>query len=153
MMHQSPHCFTSIPDGLQDFCSRHKVDVQRVLDAGCGAGESTRWLAASFPGAHVTGADISAHFLALAELRRRSVILPGFNDFSLCCCRRHSKPHMASIHAASWSSGCRACCGPKCVSCVSVECLAPCTRCCPLLAVCRKGNVQKCRPVDAHQTS
>ena len=56
---------------LQAYCRKHNVQVQRAVDAGCAGGESTRWLADSYPEAQVTGVDISAHFLALAELRRR----------------------------------------------------------------------------------
>lgn len=58
---------------MQDFCKRHSVEVRHALDAGCGCGDSTRWLVNTFPAAHAIGVDISAHFLALAELRRRSV--------------------------------------------------------------------------------
>ncbi|KAK9818469.1 hypothetical protein WJX74_007120 [Apatococcus lobatus] len=61
----------SFTHAVQDFCRRHGVVVQHSLDAGCAGGESTRWLADAFPSAHTTGVDISAHFLALAELRRR----------------------------------------------------------------------------------
>jgi len=41
------------------------------VDAACAAGLSTRSLADRFPGAKVQGLDLSPHFLALAELRRR----------------------------------------------------------------------------------
>ena len=56
---------------VQAYCRKHSVQVHRAVDAGCAGGESTRWLADSHPEAQVTGVDISAHFLALAELRRR----------------------------------------------------------------------------------
>ena len=69
-MQPSGRCWTP-GHVLQAFCRRHGVEVHQAVDAGCAGGESTRWLADSFPEARVTGVDISAHFLALAELRRR----------------------------------------------------------------------------------
>ena len=69
-MQPSGRCWTP-GHVLQAFCRRHSVEVHQAVDAGCAGGESTRWLADSFPEARVTGVDISAHFLALAELRRR----------------------------------------------------------------------------------
>lgn len=43
----------------------------QILDIGCSVGVSTRWLAAYWPSASVTGLDLSPHFLAVAELRER----------------------------------------------------------------------------------
>ena len=68
------------PDEKQDFCSRHSVDVRHSVDIGCGCGESTRWLANAFPAAQTCGVDISAHFLALAELRRRSAACSSLHE-------------------------------------------------------------------------
>ena len=42
-----------------------------ILDVGCSVGVSTRHLAAAWPGAAVTGLDLSPYFLAVAELRER----------------------------------------------------------------------------------
>ncbi len=42
-----------------------------ALDIGCSAGVSSRFLAAEFPDAQVTGIDLSPHFLAVAEWRER----------------------------------------------------------------------------------
>ena len=56
---------------LQDYCVQQGVTVQSAVDAACAAGLSTRSLADRFPGAKVQGLDLSPHFLALAELRRR----------------------------------------------------------------------------------
>ncbi len=56
---------------LQDYCEQQGVAVKSAVDAACAAGLSTRSLADRFPGAKVQGLDLSPHFLALAELRRR----------------------------------------------------------------------------------
>ena len=45
--------------------------VADALDIGCSAGVSSRFLAAEFPDAQVTGVDLSPHFLAVAEWRER----------------------------------------------------------------------------------
>ena len=42
-----------------------------ILDVGCSVGVSTRHLAAAWPGAAVTGLDLSPYFLSVAELRER----------------------------------------------------------------------------------
>lgn len=44
---------------------------------GCSTGLSTRWLAAQFPAAQVTGLDLSPYFLAVAELERRRAVAGG----------------------------------------------------------------------------
>lgn len=62
----------AVPPAWQDFQQRH--DARRVADAldiGCSAGVSSRFLAAEFPDAQVTGVDLSPHFLAVAEWRER----------------------------------------------------------------------------------
>lgn len=56
---------------LQDYCQQQGVAVKSAVDVACAAGLSTRSLADRFPGAKVQGLDLSPHFLALAELRRR----------------------------------------------------------------------------------
>lgn len=43
------------------------VDARRVLDAGCGPGNSTRVLAGAFPGAQIVGADSSPAMLEAAK--------------------------------------------------------------------------------------
>lgn len=58
---------------MQDYCKRHGVAVHSAVDAACADGLSTRSLADRFPEATVQGLDLSPHFLALAELRRRWV--------------------------------------------------------------------------------
>jgi len=50
--------------------------VGDALDVGCGAGVSSRFLAAALPGAQVTGLDLSPHFLAVAEWRERCAARP-----------------------------------------------------------------------------
>ena len=56
---------------LQDYCEQQGLAVKSAVDAACAAGLSTRSLADRFPGAKVQGLDLSPHFLALAQLRRR----------------------------------------------------------------------------------
>jgi ubiquinone/menaquinone biosynthesis C-methylase UbiE len=57
---------------VRAFSERHAARApQDVLDVGCSVGVSSRWLAGEFPGAQVTGLDLSPHFLAVAELRER----------------------------------------------------------------------------------
>ena len=46
--------------------------VRRVLDYGCGDGESCQFLAAAFPGAEVVGTDASPQSIELARRRRSS---------------------------------------------------------------------------------
>ena len=56
----------------QEFRKEHGCpEPAEVLDLGCSAGIGTRRLADAFPAAHVTGLDLSPHFLAVAELRER----------------------------------------------------------------------------------
>ncbi len=56
----------------QEFREEHGCpEPAAVLDVGCSAGIGTRRLADAFPSAHVTGLDLSPHFLAVAELRER----------------------------------------------------------------------------------
>lgn len=57
---------------LQEFYARHNLAApRRILDAGCGAGMSSQWLADKYPGAELTGLDLSPYFLAVAELEER----------------------------------------------------------------------------------
>jgi hypothetical protein len=61
----------------QDFQRRHGARaVADALDVGCSAGVSSRFLAADFPDAQVTGVDLSPHFLAVAEWRERCAARP-----------------------------------------------------------------------------
>jgi len=63
---------SSIYGAIDDFRRRHGLrDPLEILDVGCSTGVSTRWLAESYQDAHVTGLDLSPHFLAVAELRER----------------------------------------------------------------------------------
>ncbi|KAL4858410.1 Malonyl-[acyl-carrier protein] O-methyltransferase [Chlorella vulgaris] len=48
-------------------------EAHDIIDIGCSVGVSTRWLAAEWPRAQVTGLDLSPHFLAVAELRERQL--------------------------------------------------------------------------------
>lgn len=56
---------------MQGYCKRHGLAVGKAVDVACSGGESTRRLAARFPEAQLAGIDLSPHFLAVAELRRR----------------------------------------------------------------------------------
>eukprot|EP00897_Mesotaenium_endlicherianum_P002495 jgi/Mesen1/2273/ME000154S01444 len=47
------------------------LPVRDVLDIGCGAGVSTRFLAEAFPDAHVTGLDASPYMLSVASYREK----------------------------------------------------------------------------------
>lgn len=47
--------------------------IESILDVGCSVGVSTRWLAAKYPQAEVTGIDLSPYFLAVAEFRERQI--------------------------------------------------------------------------------
>jgi trans-aconitate methyltransferase len=50
---------------------RRTPEPAAILDVGCSTGIGTRWLAAEFPGAALTGLDASPYFLAVAELEQR----------------------------------------------------------------------------------
>ncbi len=64
---------------------------RRILDFGCGTGDTCRQLAAAFPGAQVVGADTSADALAWAAAHQTGPIsfvpvsgLAGVAPFDLC---------------------------------------------------------------------
>ena len=64
----------AIDDGIRAFVSQHSLlEPREVLDVGCSVGLSSRWLAAEWPQAQVTGLDLSPYFLAVAELRERQL--------------------------------------------------------------------------------
>ena len=64
----------AIYDGIRAFICQHSlVEPSEVLDLGCSVGLSSRWLAAEWPQAQVTGLDLSPYFLAVAELRERQL--------------------------------------------------------------------------------
>lgn len=77
-------------DAVHDFVEVHSLDrnPRDILDIGCSTGYSTRWLAAEYPEADVTGIDLSPYFLAVAEFRERQrdsfgndqMIFPGPNN-------------------------------------------------------------------------
>ncbi|KAL4457547.1 hypothetical protein ABPG75_012412 [Micractinium tetrahymenae] len=59
---------------IQGFMAWHGLSQpSEIIDVGCSVGMSTRWLAKGFPGAQVTGLDMSPYFLAVAELRERQL--------------------------------------------------------------------------------
>lgn len=64
-----------ILDAVNNFRERNGVqgDVGSVLDVGCSVGVSTRWLAAEYPEASITGIDLSPYFLSIAELREKEI--------------------------------------------------------------------------------
>ena len=72
-----------------DYFARYKVDAVRriwtrlglaepraILDFGAGIGNSWPWLAEAFPGARITGLDVSHKSLAIAERRFPGVATP-----------------------------------------------------------------------------
>jgi trans-aconitate methyltransferase len=62
----------AVYDAIRSFQARHGLrEVRAAIDIGCSVGVSTRWLAAEWPQAAITGLDLSPHFLAVAELRER----------------------------------------------------------------------------------
>ncbi len=62
----------SVFQAVRDFSTQHGArPANDVLDIGCSVGVSTRYLANEFPTSSVTGLDLSAYFLAVAELRER----------------------------------------------------------------------------------
>src|SRR5947209_9148341 len=54
---------------VQDLLSRVPGAPRRVVDLGCGPGTSTRMLVDRFPGAEITGVDVSEPMLAVAKQR------------------------------------------------------------------------------------
>lgn len=61
-----------ISDAMAAYFAQQGVGApSSLLDIGCSVGVSTRWLAAAFPSAQITGLDLSPHFLAVAELSER----------------------------------------------------------------------------------
>jgi trans-aconitate methyltransferase len=67
------HCDHNPPSSRRqtDLIRRGLPEPAAILDVGCSTGISTRWLAAEFPGAAITGLDASAYFLAVAEFEQR----------------------------------------------------------------------------------
>ena len=64
----------AIYDAIRAFIAQHSLlEPREVLDLGCSVGLSSRWLAAEWPQAQVTGLDLSPYFLAVAELRERQL--------------------------------------------------------------------------------
>ncbi|KAL4427807.1 hypothetical protein ABPG75_001896 [Micractinium tetrahymenae] len=64
----------AIYNSIHAFIAEHGLTQPKdVIDVGCSVGLSTRWLAADFPNAQVTGLDLSPYFLAVAELRERQL--------------------------------------------------------------------------------
>lgn len=57
-----------ITDRYKEYLDEHSLhQPQRIVDIGCSVGVSTRWLEHVFPGADITGLDLSPYFLAVAE--------------------------------------------------------------------------------------
>ncbi len=72
----APTPFTS--PAAQAYHAQHGLpSPTSIVDMGCSTGLSTRWLAAQFPQAQVTGLDLSPYFLAVAELERRRAVAGG----------------------------------------------------------------------------
>ncbi|PSC68120.1 Methyltransferase type 11 [Micractinium conductrix] len=64
----------AIYDSIKGFMAQHSLAAPRdMIDVGCSVGVSTRWLAAEWPQAAITGLDMSPYFLAVAELRERQL--------------------------------------------------------------------------------
>lgn len=62
-----------------DLAARISSDSpERIADIGCGPGNSTRVLAKRFPGAHILGADKSAHMVQTAKKNHADL------DFTVC---------------------------------------------------------------------
>jgi ubiquinone/menaquinone biosynthesis C-methylase UbiE len=86
-------------DAIQTFTAEHKCcEPKDILDIGCSAGYSTRWLAADYPTARVTGLDLSPHFLAVAELRERQREATGESPFGGPA-RASQRPRIRYVHA------------------------------------------------------
>jgi len=54
-----------------------ETEPQDILDMGCSVGMSTFALQATFPGARMTGLDLSPYFLAIADYRTQHKLLTG----------------------------------------------------------------------------
>jgi len=64
------------PELRAAIASLHLRDEMRVLDAGCGTGETLAWLAAAVaPGGLAVGADLSANHLGAARAARPDALL------------------------------------------------------------------------------
>ena len=60
------------PLAHQDFAADNNCrTLNDMLDGGCSAGVSTRWMAKEWPEATITGLDMSPYFLAVAEFEER----------------------------------------------------------------------------------
>jgi SAM-dependent methyltransferase len=105
--------FRSLPPGFA---------IRRILDYGCGIGDTTAALAARAPGAEVVGVDVAEEPLALARSRHRGVDfapageLASLGAFDLCYVNgvvHHVPPRLrgevlAAIFAALRPGGCLA---------------------------------------------
>lgn len=70
--HHPPHPSLSLsPFSQAHFQSCSLPAPSHILDVGCSTGISSRYLAAAWPQAHVTGIDLSPYFLAVAEWQNR----------------------------------------------------------------------------------
>ena len=57
-------------DLIRSYLKDHNLPSPKaILDIGCSVGVSTHWLVDTFPGAEVSGLDLSPHFLAVAKYR------------------------------------------------------------------------------------
>ena len=95
---------------LQEFVSRQGIAANDILDFGSGIGNSTPFLRRYFPAARLTGADISARSLELAESRfpglSKLLLMDGQRvpaednsfDVIFCACVFHHIPHDEHIH-------------------------------------------------------
>ncbi|KAF6254312.1 S-adenosyl-L-methionine-dependent methyltransferase [Scenedesmus sp. NREL 46B-D3] len=69
----------------QAYHSRHGLAAPgSILDVGCSTGISSRWYQRAYPGAAITGLDLSPYFLAVAEAeeRRRTAADPSIKRIS-----------------------------------------------------------------------
>lgn len=66
---RTDRAFASLTRSLHDTIAAIAPDTGRALDVGCGAGETSLWLAASRPVLEVTGADLSAALIEVAHSR------------------------------------------------------------------------------------
>lgn len=81
-----------------DLERRGLPDPANILDVGCSTGISTRWLAAEFPLADITGLDASPYFLAVAEYEQQHDPLPDGRRIQWVSGLAESTPY----ESASW---------------------------------------------------
>lgn len=59
-------------NALKAYYDKHAIaEPAMIVDVGCSTGMSTRWLADQYPGADITGMDLSPYFLSVAEWEER----------------------------------------------------------------------------------